>query len=91
MWKCYSKKHVVIHTYHKDWAYYRKYCKLKRLDNYKKSLKILKDANVPYIEDSYKNIKITINNVNITFCPTTGVFYGTHNGRGVFQLIKEIL
>jgi hypothetical protein len=91
MWRSYSKKRAIIQQHKDQWSAYHKQCKDKRKDNYKKSLKILQDANIAFTEHANKSIYILTEKGKVIFHPTTGSFYGVQKGRGIFELIQKIL
>lgn len=91
MYRAYSQKHAIIRQHQHEWSKYRQCCKQKRKDNIIKSLKILNDANVPYITNIDKSVTIDSNDGKVIFHPSTGTFYGAHEGRGIFNLIQKIL
>lgn len=90
MWHAYSIKHAQRHQQKQYWKDYRQICKLKRQDNFNKSIKILNDLNVPYTIDSDKCCLIQHQNQTIYFYPTTGTFQGSVNGRGIQDLLEKL-
>jgi hypothetical protein len=91
MWRSYSPKRALLGQHQISWQRYRQACKEKRIDNYNKSLKILKDTQIPFIEHADKKITIATEQGEVVFHPTTGIFYGACEGRGIFDLIQKIL
>lgn len=90
MWHAYSPKRASRIEEQKQWKDYRTKARMKRTDNVIKSTKILKDAKIKY-EVIGKSYIIKTDKGKIVFYPTTGTYQGICNGRGIFNLINDIL
>jgi hypothetical protein len=86
MWTSYSKKSAALREDKQALREYRRNCKAKRKDNAKKSIKILQDADIKFIQET--EYRICIESPSIRYFPCTGKFIGEYEGRGVFNLLK---
>jgi hypothetical protein len=86
MWTAYSKKAAALREDKQALREYRRRCKEKRKDNASKSIKILKDSGIQFVQET--EYRICIETPRIVYFPCTGKFIGEHAGRGVFNLLK---
>lgn len=88
MWKAYSAKSAKLADDKAKLKEYRLACKMRRRKNVKTSTKILKDANISFIQHTEFHYKIETGAGVIDFYPSTGRYLGVYKGRGIFNLLK---